>query len=60
MIRGNTDDFIDHPYLNTLYLHMGPPITTGPQAPHHLNPALIRFVRQAKCFYYHCLTKKAR
>jgi len=37
MICGNTDDFMDHPYLNILYVHMGPPTTTGRQAPHHLN-----------------------
>jgi len=29
------------PYLNILYPHMGPPTTPGPQAPHHLNPALL-------------------
>jgi len=40
MICGNTSDFIDHPYLKIFYLHMGPSTTSGPQAPHHLNPAL--------------------
>jgi len=39
-IRGNTSDFINHPYLKIMYPHMGPPTTLGPQAPHHLNPAL--------------------
>ena len=29
------------PYLNIFYLHMGPPITPGPQTPHHLNPTLV-------------------
>jgi len=28
------------PYLKILYPHMGPPTTPGPQATHHLNPAL--------------------
>jgi len=29
------------PYLNILNPHMGPPTTPGPQASHHLNPALV-------------------
>ena len=32
------------PYLVILYRHMGPPTTPGPQAPHHLNPALMKCV----------------
>ena len=28
------------PYLNILYPHMGPPIKSALQDPHHLNPAL--------------------
>ena len=28
------------PHLKILYPHVGPPTTLGPQAPHHLNPAL--------------------
>jgi len=35
------------PYLKILYPHTGPPTTPGPQAPHHLNPALIR-IKQEK------------
>ena len=30
------------PYLKILYPHMGPPVTPGPQVPHHLNPVLLR------------------
>ena len=30
------------PYPNILYQPMGPPTTPGPQAPHHLNPALTK------------------
>jgi len=30
------------PYLKIMYPHMEPPTTPGPQAPHHLNPALAR------------------
>jgi len=31
-------DFIDHPQPKD---SVGPPTTSGPQAPHHLNPALL-------------------
>jgi len=39
MICGNTSDFIIHPLKKD---SVGLPTTPGPQAPHHLNPALCQ------------------
>jgi len=41
MICGNSSDFIDHPLPKDSVSAHGPLTTPGPQAPHHLNPALM-------------------
>jgi len=47
MICGNTSDFIDHTLPKTFCTRTrGLPTTPGPQAPHHLNPALLVSVQQ--------------
>ena len=48
MICGNASDFIDHPLPKN---YAGPPTTSGPQAPHHLNPALATRLVALLCIY---------
>jgi len=53
-------------YLKILYPHMGPPTTPGPQASHHLNPALpdgmeivwniCRLLDKFRSFQHHALS----